>query len=264
MKKKSTYLVVLVVLLFITLALMFFLARVNKEPQERDYPEIKASGIMNIVTEYNPTNYYVSDDSIAGMQYELCKYISHRSGIEVNMALENNLHTSLEGLLSGKYDIVANNIPVTSDDRYLFEFTRPIRTNRQVLVQRKETEKDSIAYISNQLELANKTIHVSKGSPTTLRLGNLSEEIAEPILVEEIENQTDEHLIYLVAYGEIDYAAVDYEVANNSLAHFPEIDISVDISFNQFQAWAVRKTSPILLDSLNTWIDDFLAQYSEQ
>ena len=35
-----------------------------------------------------------------------------------------------------------------------------------------------------------------------------------------------------------------------SIAFF---DIETDISFTQLQSWAVRKTSPILLDSLNSW-----------
>ncbi|MDL2243231.1 transporter substrate-binding domain-containing protein [Bacteroidales bacterium OttesenSCG-928-J19] len=259
MKKKNTYLVVLIVLLAISLGLMFVLSpKEETAQQERDYPEIHASGVINIVTEYNPVNYYVSDDTLAGMQYELCKYIAQQSGIEVNIMLENDLHTALEGLLSGKYDIVANNIPRTNDNRYLFNFTRPVKTNRQVLVQRRKDDENPDTYVGNQLELAHKTIHVSKGSPTILRLNNLSEEIAEPIVVQEAEEHTDEHLLYLVAYGEIDYAAIDYETARNSLPRFPEIDISVDISFNQFQAWAVRKTSPALLDSLNIWIENFL------
>ena len=33
-----------------------------------------------------------------------------------------------------------------------------------------------------------------------------------------------------------------------------ELDIQTDISFTQLQAWAVRKSSPILRDSLNVWL----------
>ena len=38
--------------------------------------------------------------------------------------------------------------------------------------------------------------------------------------------------------------------------HYPEIDFSTDISFTQFRSWALRLTSPLLLDSLNIWLKD--------
>ena len=37
----------------------------------------------------------------------------------------------------------------------------------------------------------------------------------------------------------------------------PQIDINTAISFTQFYSWGVSKQSPILLDSLNTWLDSF-------
>ena len=37
----------------------------------------------------------------------------------------------------------------------------------------------------------------------------------------------------------------------------PQIDINTAISFTQFYSWAVSKQSPVLLDSLNTWLDKF-------
>ena len=58
--------------------------------------------------------------------------------------------------------------------------TSPITLNKQVLVQRKESgengENDSL-YIRNQLDLAGRTLHVVKGSPSILRIQNLGNEI---------------------------------------------------------------------------------------
>ena len=61
----------------------------------------------------------------------------------------------------------------------------------------------------------------------------------------------------MVANNEIDYAAVDSETSSKNTALFPELDFNTGISFTQQQAWALRKTSPILLDSLNVWITEF-------
>jgi membrane-bound lytic murein transglycosylase MltF len=55
----------------------------------------------------------------------------------------------------------------------------------------------------------------------------------------------------------IDYAVIDNEIALKNLQLFSNIDIKIDISFTQFQAWAVRKSAPVLLDSLNNWLSNY-------
>ena len=61
----------------------------------------------------------------------------------------------------------------------------------EVLVQRKlENVPDSSLFIKSQLDLAGKTLHVVKGSPSILRIRNLGNEIGDTIYVEEIEKPT--------------------------------------------------------------------------
>ena len=66
-----------------------------------------------------------------------------------------------------------------------------------------------------------------------------------------------EQLLIMVSYGEIDYAVCDENIAMASLDELPNLDIDTKISFTQFYAWGVNKNSPILLDSLNVWIDRY-------
>jgi membrane-bound lytic murein transglycosylase MltF len=210
---------------------------------------------LNIVTEYNSVDYYVSGDSIAGIQYNLCQYIEKCSGLKIEIFLENNLENCIQKLENNTYDIIALNIPITNEGKKELAFTIPITQNKQVLIQRKpKTEKDTL--IRNQIDLAYKTIYISKNSPCILRLHNLSEEIAEPIYTKEIEEYSQEQLMYMVAYQEIDYAVVDKGIAVKNEKLFPEIDMKTDISFTQLQAWAVRQNAPALLDSLNRWISE--------
>jgi membrane-bound lytic murein transglycosylase MltF len=222
----------------------------------RDFPEIRASGILNIVTEYNSDGYYVSGDTLAGIQYDLCQYIEERSGLSVHVSLKNDWEDCLRMLENNLCDVIALNIPITSESKETVAFTIPITQNRQVLVQRNAAAaSDSIPLIRNQMDLAYKTIWVPAHSPSILRLKNLSEEIAAPIRIHEVENYTQEQLLYLVAYGEADYAVADREIALKAAHLFPNLDVQTDVSFTQLQAWAVRKTSPALLDSLNRWME---------
>ncbi|GHT27750.1 glutamine ABC transporter substrate-binding protein [Bacteroidia bacterium] len=256
--KTKKLLVLFVVLLSLVLLTMFFLYIIIRDNTlgERDLPEILKEKTLNVVTEYNSVDYYVSEDSITGLQYELCKYIGKRSGLTVQIFLENNLELSMKGLENKTYDVIARNIPITNENKQLLAFTIPITQSKQVLVQRKKLENDSV-FIDNQIKLAHKTIYVSQNSPAILRLKNLSEEIAEEIMIKEITDYSSEQLIYMVNQKEIDYAVVDKEIALKNTKQFPDLDFEMDISFTQLQAWALRKTSPVLLDSLNVWIADY-------
>jgi membrane-bound lytic murein transglycosylase MltF len=226
----------------------------------RDLPEIWRDKTLNVVTEYNSIDFYVEGDTVAGFQYELCRFISQRSGLTIQLHIENNLETVVRKLGNNVYDVIAQNIPITNENKQVLAFTATISQSRQVLVQRKLNDADSTLFIDSQLDLANKTIYVTKNSPAILRLKHLSEEIAEPIQVIEIADNTSEQLIYMVANKEIDFTVVDREISLKNTELFPDLDISIDIGFTQLQAWALRKNSPVLLDSLNVWITAFKQQ----
>ena len=46
---------------------------------------------------------------------------------------------------------------------------------------------------------------------------------------------------------------VDSDIAHLDHSYYPNIDISIDISFPQRSSWAVRKTDKWLADSINEW-----------
>ena len=80
-------------------------------------------------------------------------------------------------------------------------------------MQRKANGENDSLYIRNQLDLAQKTLHVVKGSPSILRIQNLGNEIGDTIYIKEIEKYGSEQLISLVAHGDIDYAVCDESIA---------------------------------------------------
>jgi ABC-type amino acid transport substrate-binding protein len=239
----------LVILLGLTVLTMFLLYTA-KRGHTRDLPEIMKHKTLNVVTEPNPVDYFV---------YELCKYIGKRSGLTVQIFSESDFDLCIKGLQNKTYDVIARNIPITNENKKYLAFTTPITISNQVLVQRKPDKEDTTRiFIRNQIDLADKTVYVIKNSTVVLRLKNLSEEIAEPIHIQEVSDNSPENLIYMVCNKEIDYAVVDKALAKKIAAQLPEIDYSMDIGFNQLQAWAVRPSSPGLLDSLNVWITDFV------
>jgi membrane-bound lytic murein transglycosylase MltF len=249
---------------FLLLLVIWFMFSLRKQINSksdtyevRDYPQIKKSGELNVVTDYNAIGYFVSGDTLAGFQYELLRRLEKDWQIKVNIFLENKLEENIEGLLSQRYDIIARNIPVNIDLRNKVAFTQPVLLNKQVLVQRKAEYNNGIEPIRQHLELAKKTIHVPANSPVILRLDNLSHEIGDTIFIIQDPSYETEQLIMKVAGGDIDFTVCDEKIATQMEKRLPEIDIKTDIGFTQFDSWAVRKDSPILLDSLNIWFSNF-------
>lgn len=254
MKSKRLILLYSVLLGIAVVSMVALYQLKNQPPASRDLDAIRTEGILRMVTEYNQTGYYVSGDTIEGFQYELGQAIAQISGLEVEIHLEMSLTKSFEELENRNYDVIARNIPITSELKGNYLFTDAIILNKQVLVQRTAKANNGLPPLRNQLDLADKTLHIPKDSPALLRIKNLEQEIGDAIHVVEDSLYSSEQLIIMVAKGDIDYAVCDQQIALHSLEQLTEIDVDTDISFTQLQSWAVRQQSPQLLDSLNHWL----------
>ncbi len=260
--KVSRRLVTYSVLLLIAIAAMVWLRsymiRSGGQPlTERDLGEILASGELNVVTDYNSIGYFVSGDTVRGFQLEMMQALERDWAIRVNFFLENSLEDNVKGLHKQRYDLIARSIPVNTELREQVTFTIPISLNKQVLVQRKAEFNDGVEPIRQHLELAKKVIHVPSNSPAILRIDNLSYEIGDTIFIVEDPTYEVEQLVMMVAAGDIDFTVCDEKIASRLIHILPEIDTETDISFTQLESWAVRAGSPVLLDSLNSWLTRF-------
>ncbi len=245
----------------IVLALLFCFRRCDNQQKQplppRDYADIIREGVLRVATEYNSISFYVDGDTVVGFNYELIQAFGRDKGLRVDISPYMSFEDRLRGLSEDRYDVIAYGILATSKLKDSLLLTSPIVLNKQVLVQRKATVENDSLYIRSQLDLAQKTLHVIKGSPSILRIQNLGNEIGDTIYIKEIEKYGPEQLISLVAHGDIDYAVCDESIAQAAADSLPQIDINTAISFTQFYSWAVSKQSPVLLDSLNAWLDRF-------
>lgn len=219
----------------------------------RDYKTIVRSGEINILTSYGSPNYYVDHDSIAGFQKEMIEYLFAKKGLKLNIHPLSNINDQIKELRKGEYDLIASNVIGSKEIKDLVALTFPIVTNKQVLVQRKDSTN-----ISNQLDLKKKTLYITKNSAAKYRIQNLSNEIADTIYIKEIEKYGQEALPILVSHKDIDYAVCDEIIARTASKDLDNIDIGLAIGFSQFYSWGVNNKAPELLDSLNTWIIEFL------
>jgi len=251
-------------LLFISVLGLFSCNRVkeiNKSgiiciPVPDDLERIKESGVLKAAVDYNSTNYFVYRGKPMGFKYDLLQALAKDLGVDLEIVVSNNLSESFEGLKNNRFDLIAKNLTVTQQRNREIDFTVPIEQTSQVLVQRqKEAKTDESHFVHTTLELAHKKVYIQKNTSYYERLINLSEEIGNPIEVIEDSVFGVEQLISLVAKGEIDYTVCDENVARLNQMYYPNLDVSVKVSFPQNIAWAVRKGSDEWKAYLDNWIN---------
>lgn len=230
---------------------------VQDSVEQDDFVKIIEDGILKVVVDYNSTNYFIYRGKPMGYQYDLIQALCSDMGVKPEITISNNMAESFEGLQNGTFNLIAKNLTVTRDRQQEVAFTRPLKQTRQVVVQRKRNSSGDSLFLNSTLELANKTIHVQLNTTYFNRLMNLSEEIGETINVVQDSVNGVEQLIGMVSRGEIDYTVCDENVAILNRSYYPNLDVTLRISFPQNIAWAVNPESVKLKAYLDNWIDTF-------
>ena len=218
---------------------------------------IKEKGELKAVVDYNSTNYFVYRGRPMGFQYELLQQLSKDLGVALRVSVSNNLDKTFAGIESGNYDLIAKNLTVNRDRLQFVDFTVPLQYTRQVLVQRSRSNKNDSVYVNSIVDLQGKTVYVQKNTAYYNRLLYLSGEIGKKINIAEDTIYGVEQLVARVANGEIDYTVCDENVANLNKTFYPNLDVSLRLSFPQKISWAVAKGSEEWKDYLDEWITKF-------
>ncbi len=253
--------------LFLTIVFLVLSCKSNIEnPAEHiSIEKIKKRGKIVAITGFNAYSYFIYKGRTMGYEYELLQRFAKTLGVDVEIKISKDIDDMFRMLENGEGDLIAFNLTVTGSRKEKADFTIPMSTTHQVLVQRKpdnwrKLNLDQInrQLIKNPLDLEYKTIHVRKGSVYQERLENLSNEIGGHIdIVDAADSLSVEDLMEQVAQGEIDYTISDENIAHLNKAYHSNLDIGTHISFPQKIAWAVKKGSTDFLEELNSWIEEF-------
>jgi len=228
-----------------------------------DLEQIKASGTLKALMVYSGTTYYLYKGRPMGYEFELLERLSKYLGVTLEIVVENNVNELFEKLNNGEGDIVAHGLTITTDRKKEVSFTDHLYLTKQVLVQKKPDKWRSMnwkslkkALIHDPIDLLGDTISVRDLSSYKERIYNLSEELGGKINVDILpgEMATDE-IIEKVAEGEIRYTIADQNIASIMSTYYPDLDVTVPVSFSQRIAWATRKDSENLLKATNNWLE---------
>lgn len=254
-KAKNTPLIIYAILLIIAVVAMIALKRCGNVHFGSKAGFVQSGGdTLDIGIEYSPITYYTYNDTLGGFDYDLLRLISSQQQVPMKFHPIVTLEKALDGVQKGDFDLVAAQFPVTTQNKQQYLFTDPVYLDRQVLVQRKDP-KNGKAHVKSQLDLADCTLHIVKGSPMKERIEGLSREIGGDIHIVVDDVYGPEQLFLQVVTGEIDYAVMNEAIATSLAKNYSKkVDVSTAISFSQFQSWVLNRHSTELCDKFNAWL----------
>ncbi len=252
-RKKILYAIALLILV---VSALFFLKKsptIHKE-KPRDFAEIQKNGQLNVVTNSSSFGFEVKDNALRGFNYEIAKAFADSMGLELIISRQNDLDSCIQGINSGKYDLIAVCLPTIAYLKTKLAFASPFYNSRLMLVQQAYSGDVIHQTIFNHYHLSEDSICIPAASPHRFRLQNLSDEIARPIKLVEIKHKSEEDLVKMVSEGKIKYTVCDELQARKLKTVYPNIDVEMAVGFTQPMAWGVHPQSKELLDSLNDFL----------
>ncbi len=230
-----------------------------------DLDDIIQRGKLVALTDFSSTSYFIYRGVPMGFEYEMLQLFADHLGVELSIEIVDDMDSVIQVLNSEQGDIIAANFTITQERAEEVAFTTPVLQTRQVLVQRLpdnwtrlNADAREAQLVRDPVELIDREVFVRKESSFYKRLQNLMDEIGGNIHIKEAGNVGTEDLIEQVSLGDIEFTVADENIAKLNKGYFPNIDIKTPLSFNQRVAWATRKSSTLLQDTLSSWLDEFV------
>lgn len=224
-----------------------------------DFEDIIKRNELRVAVDYSATTYFLYKGQPLGFEYELLKRFAKNMGVDLKIIVQPSIKESFSQLQRGEVDLIAYPLAITPNRKEQVDFTKHYKTERQMLIQRKPDGWRKInphdmnkILIRNQVDLLGKKVYVLNSSSYIETLISLEKQIGGEInVIEDSATIETDELIKRVSTGQYEYTVADENLAQASSFYYPNIDFDTPVSFPTRIAWAVRKTSPVLLDSLN-------------
>lgn len=237
---------------FLLCLFMAISCKKNAEKENIDFDQIKQKGELTIITLNSSTSYFIYKEEAMGYDYDLAEDFCDHYGLKLNVKVAENVNKLVEMLNNGEGDLIAYALPIQNELKDSVAYCGLEQISHQVLVQ-PSNKGDTI--IKDVTELIGKEIYVEENTKYYQRLVHLDGELGGGIRIHKVNEDTitSEDLIEMVSEGKIKYTICDEYIAKLNRTYYKNIDISMQVSFEQRSSWAVRKNSTNLAKALNEW-----------
>ena len=235
-------------------------------PWKGDFAGMRERRLVRILVPLSKTFFFLDRAHYRGTAYDLGrefeKWLNHkykRKAFQINILfIPTSRDRLLPDLVAGLGDVVIGNLTITPERSKMVDFSKPTVENvREVIVtgptapelktledlsSKKIYVRKSSSYYEHLLQL-NKRLKAGGGKAIKLKPGD--------------EDLEDEDMLEMVNAGLLPMIVVDDHKAIFWAQVFPKITVRTDLAIHEGGriASAVRKNSPMLLDEINSFIE---------
>ncbi len=246
----------IVVLGSFVLVLAVILIVISRHQSERDLPAILEDGRLTVLINSGEHGFTRDTAKVGGFQYEVIKKYADELGVELVIVHEPDHEAGNEELLRGDCDVIVSLQPMIFDSASAVVSLYPLVESNLMLVQL--ADSSGSLTIKKQYELDGKKITLTKASPFRPLLEQLSDDLAiEPVFIESNFTNID-LIISKVVSGEIEYAVCPAHLTARIKSKYPQVDLSLPLTFHLPLGWTVRAKAVQLKESLNAFLSNFV------
>lgn len=207
---------------------------------------------LRVATLYSPTSFFYYRELPMGYDYDLVSRFASDKGMALHIEVAPSLQSAVAMLDSGLVDLLAYEVPITSQYRQSVVPCGVENITTQVLVQPKKGPEERITDVT---QLVGREVYVEANSKYHQRLIHLNEELGGGIIIKPVDRDTliTEDLITMVSEGQIPLTVVDSDIARINKTYYNDLDITLPISFPQRSAWGVSPDHAWLADTISAW-----------
>ncbi|MBW6452717.1 MAG: transporter substrate-binding domain-containing protein, partial [Methyloprofundus sp.] len=102
---------------------------------------VKKTGLLTVLTRYDPTTYYESADGFSGLEYDLVQLFAQHLKVKAKFIIPDTFAQILKKTQAGEADFSAAGITITPDRQQQFLFTPPYQEITEQIIYRSGTKQ---------------------------------------------------------------------------------------------------------------------------
>ena len=216
---------------------------------------IRERGYLLALTDRNTLNYFLYRGEPAGFQLNLLESFAGTLGVPLKIIASEDISQLYRYLYYNVGDVIALNLPVSSEGRRMVHYTNLFGETRLILLQRKDHTPKFIKTLEDFA--VGDTVHARRNEFMSPYYRSFLKQTAKrPTLIED-PDISQEGMIRKVSEGSITYMLCPENTARVYKNFYQNLDASVVVFPLYAFAWGVNHNSDTLLMKLNDWLTGF-------
>lgn len=248
MEKKKAILLATAVVFLIGIAIGYlndWFIRPSKQEFILDKEGIISRGSLRVAVDNNSSSFYIYRGRRMGYEYELLLDLGKELGVEIEFVVASDIDEAFSKLEEGRVDLIAMNVHQNEEMESFVTFTEALGTMSSVLVGREKlTSWDSLGL---------DTVYVRKGAAYKSQLELLKDSLHLDFSILEVQDH-EEILLDRVFEQEVRWTVAEKNVAQTNATYYDELQLGLEVSREEPVTWAMRSSSPELLQAVNSWL----------